>query len=246
MLNNSNPATFPVGCGFYGHRTRNSFFFAVFAVQATTDSNIIHSTPPQILWIANRASPVKENASLDFTKVGNLVLKDADSKLIWSSHTSSVDRMQVTGNGTLQLVSEYDYAYMSGNIIWESLDYPTDMASKSSSDTISEIYREILYQGSVIARDSQVGLLHLQLGNNSLVIYESDMEIFQYLRLDSDGHLRAYKWADGIVSLLDELLADNFGQCGYPTFCGDYGICSNGNDCSCPVGKMATRAISGS
>ncbi|EEF46440.1 hypothetical protein RCOM_1493530 [Ricinus communis] len=164
MLNNSNPATFPVGCGFYGHRTRNSFFFAVFAVQATTDSNIIHSTPPQILWIANRASPVKENASLDFTKVGNLVLKDADSKLIWSSHTSSVDRMQVTGNGTLQLVSEYDYAYMSGNIIWESLDYPTDMASKSSpfrlysednnlyaligSDTISEIYREILYQGS--------------------------------------------------------------------------------------------------
>ncbi|EEF46441.1 s-receptor kinase, putative [Ricinus communis] len=26
------------------------------------------------------------------------------------------------------------------------------------------------------------------------------MEIFQYLRLDSDGHLRAYKWADGILS----------------------------------------------
>lgn len=42
---------------------------------------------PQIVWSANRDHPVRENATLEFTSDGNLVLCDADDRHVWSSNT---------------------------------------------------------------------------------------------------------------------------------------------------------------
>ncbi|KAH7568725.1 hypothetical protein JRO89_XS06G0037500 [Xanthoceras sorbifolium] len=52
-----------------------------------------------------------------------------------------------------------------------------------------------------------------------------------YMRFDSDGHFRFYN--DSMEPV--DLLADDLRQCDYPTICGDYGLCSNGQ-CSCPAG----------
>ncbi|RLM91660.1 G-type lectin S-receptor-like serine/threonine-protein kinase SD2-5 [Panicum miliaceum] len=52
----------------------------------------------------------------------------------------------------------------------------------------------------------------------------------QYMRFETDGHLRLYEWQNGWAVVQDVLGA---GNCGYPTVCGQYGLCNNGQ-CSCP------------
>ncbi|XP_065869368.1 G-type lectin S-receptor-like serine/threonine-protein kinase SD2-5 [Euphorbia lathyris] len=87
LLNNTvSPAT---GCGFYGNRTTDSYFFSAFSVQTTSDSTIIRAVPPQLIWVANRANPVRENASLELNKNGDLVLNDFNGKFIWCSCNST-------------------------------------------------------------------------------------------------------------------------------------------------------------
>ncbi|KAK8958617.1 hypothetical protein KSP40_PGU000900 [Platanthera guangdongensis] len=54
----------------------------------------------------------------------------------------------------------------------------------------------------------------------------------QYMRFEDDGHLKLYGWSGGwkfLKDVLDVFLDD----CAYPTVCGQYGICLNGQ-CSCP------------
>nr|DAD19366.1 TPA_asm: hypothetical protein HUJ06_020829 [Nelumbo nucifera] len=60
----------------------------------------------------------------------------------------------------------------------------------------------------------------------------------QYIKFESDGHLRVYKWnlTSGWMEVGDLLTKDlSDGECSYPTICGNYGICSTGQ-CSCPRG----------
>lgn len=55
----------------------------------------------------------------------------------------------------------------------------------------------------------------------------------QFMRFESDGHLKVYEWNQGW-----QVTADVFGLnvCAYPMVCGEYGICFNGQ-CSCPSGE---------
>ncbi|KAL4645324.1 hypothetical protein ACB092_02G227600 [Castanea dentata] len=72
-----------------------------------------------------------------------------------------------------------------------------------------------------------------------LNITEEEFEIFskpssmKYIRFESDGHLRAYdeEWRQGYDVLTQYIEGEN---CGYPTFCGNYSFCSNGDQCICP------------
>ncbi|KDP29864.1 hypothetical protein JCGZ_18439 [Jatropha curcas] len=281
LLNNSNPFDFPaIGCGFYGNRTTDSFYFSVFAVQATSDSTIVKVIPPQVLWIANRANPVKENSTIEFTDEGELVLKDANGAFVWSSSTSNagVDQMNVSGNGSLQLVSMLGFDYSStwhGDIIWESWDLPSDtwlpgqklrlsrqqtLTSSISTSNFTpgsfylslqtdnlyafiesdppQMYRKIFQQGSEIKQFKTGSLRFLTRG--TYVDYVSNIENFQFLRLEPNGHLTVYLWIQGSVSIADDILTDNLGNCSYPTVCGNYGICSNGGSCTCPANYFIT------
>ncbi|XP_022777172.1 proline-rich receptor-like protein kinase PERK9 [Durio zibethinus] len=272
LLNTGNPANFPAfGCGFYGRRATNAFYFAVFAVEATSDSAIIQSGSPQILWIANRDDPVTENATLEFKEDGNLVLSDADGMFVWSSNTSnsSVNYMNITGNGTLKLV--YSETGSFSIPIWQSLDYPIDtwlpnqrirqgqklIASVSASNwtpgqfylsfaneklyafiqsSPPQTYHEVFAEGEE-SKQFKTGRLELEYTSQTIAArYTPDTENFQFLRLDTDGHLRAYQWFKGNASAVADILTDKHGKCAYPTVCGNYGICTK-EQCSCPVGN---------
>lgn len=83
------------GCGFYckSEKPRGcpSYIFAVFIILVDTSSNdqlVADWGPPEIVWSANRNFPVGINATLDFAADGNLLLKDADGTLVWSTNTS--------------------------------------------------------------------------------------------------------------------------------------------------------------
>ncbi|PSS03008.1 Epidermis-specific secreted glycoprotein [Actinidia chinensis var. chinensis] len=74
------------------------------------------------VWDANRAKPVRENATLTFRNDGNLVLADVDGTVAWETGTANegVVGLDLLPNGNLVL---YD---KNGKFIWQSFDHPTD------------------------------------------------------------------------------------------------------------------------
>nr|POE44723.1 hypothetical protein CFP56_75459 [Quercus suber] len=62
------------------------------------------------------------------------------------------------------------------------------------------------------------------------------------MRFESDRHLRVYEWKQKSLEWKEvaDLLTADIGNCGYPTVCDGYSICSNGK-CSCPEPKDDRR-----
>ncbi|KAI3821330.1 hypothetical protein L1987_08895 [Smallanthus sonchifolius] len=81
---------------------------------------------PTVVWMANRDVPVNgKHSKLTLYKNGNLVLKDADSSIVWSTDTKTTNgslnlQLEDTGNLVLYQVNGHPY------ILWQSFDYSTD------------------------------------------------------------------------------------------------------------------------
>ncbi|KAK2988340.1 hypothetical protein RJ640_000327 [Escallonia rubra] len=272
LINNSSMSFPALGCGFYGNASgygENSISFVIFAIMATVGSSFTGADPPKIIWSANRFNPVKRNATLQFTSEGNLVLRDIDGKVAWSTNTSgkSVIGMSINLAGNLML---YD---SNSSIIWQSFDHPTEtwlpgqklssgqslIASASTKNwtagpfylslsnsnlyafieaTPSQIYGQVFHGGnnSSSFKNGRFDLIQDK-SNSTMVLYVSETHNFQYLRLDADGHLRVYQWVEGVEGVTDDILTGSLGDCAYPLSCGNYGICTNGQNCACPVGN---------
>ncbi|KAL8103608.1 epidermis-specific secreted glycoprotein EP1-like [Apium graveolens] len=74
------------------------------------------------VWAANRAKPVRENATLAFGADGNLVLADVDGSIAWQTGTANkgVVGLELLSSGNLVLYNA------KGAYIWRSFDHPTD------------------------------------------------------------------------------------------------------------------------
>ena len=59
-----------------------------------------------------------------------------------------------------------------------------------------------------------------------------------YMRFGSDGHLRVYEWIQQSLEWKEvaDLFTAYIGDCGYPTVCGEFSICTSGQ-CICPGPK---------
>ncbi|XP_039844513.1 G-type lectin S-receptor-like serine/threonine-protein kinase At2g19130 [Panicum virgatum] len=81
------------------------------------------------VWVANRAAPVADPASsrLAVAADGNLVLTNEAGKLVWSSNVSSASGSTaaalavILDTGNLVLRRE-----ISGEVLWQSVEHPTD------------------------------------------------------------------------------------------------------------------------
>ncbi|KAJ0713715.1 putative bulb-type lectin domain-containing protein [Helianthus annuus] len=111
-------------CGFYCNGTCDSYLFAVFIVQTNSGSGIVQPAIgfPQVVWSANREHPVKLGAKLNLNEAGDLILRDADGSVVWSTNTAGkqVTGMQITDTGNLVLFDTNNV------IVWQSFDHPTD------------------------------------------------------------------------------------------------------------------------
>uniref|UniRef100_A0ACD5VNE3 Uncharacterized protein n=1 Tax=Avena sativa TaxID=4498 RepID=A0ACD5VNE3_AVESA len=78
--------------------------------------------PIVVVWSANRDRQVQLNATLSFTSGGDLVLRDTDNSLVWSTNTSgqSVAGMTITELGNLVLFNQ------NNRSVWQSFDHLTD------------------------------------------------------------------------------------------------------------------------
>ncbi|KAK3404880.1 hypothetical protein EUGRSUZ_K01186 [Eucalyptus grandis] len=76
----------------------------------------------EVVWSTNRNNPVKINATLELTSKGDLVLKDADGTIAWSTNTSSksVVGLNLTDLGNLVLFDKNNVT------VWQSFDHPID------------------------------------------------------------------------------------------------------------------------
>nr|XP_043619457.1 epidermis-specific secreted glycoprotein EP1-like [Erigeron canadensis] len=95
--------------------------FSIFIVSEDYDY-ITRIISPPLVWSANRDHPVQTNATLNFTAAGELVLRDANGTMVWTTNTAgkSVIGMNLTDAGNLVL---YD---VNHQVVWQSFDHPTD------------------------------------------------------------------------------------------------------------------------
>ncbi|CAM0943216.1 unnamed protein product [Alopecurus aequalis] len=233
----------------------------------------------QFVWSANGARPVKENATLEFTADGNLVLHDADGTHACSSNTSgrAVDGMKITETGNLVL---FDHENAT---VWQSFDHPTDTIfigqslvegmRLTTTTSAANLYITILRAGLSAYVESTPAQLYFRfnmttytkpignyptkvtLMNGSLsfmlgqdILNESIIlpvaQSTQYMRLDSDGHLRLYEWSGSLKSwtmVYDILGSMGMDVCDYPTVCGEYGVCRGGK-CTCPLEQNSSSS----
>ncbi|KAL8510769.1 hypothetical protein ACS0TY_017545 [Phlomoides rotata] len=110
--------------GFYCYGKCETYLFALFIVQVNSGGIIVMPADgfPQVVWSANRNNPVRINATLELTGAGDLILRDADGSLAWSTNTAgkSVVGLNLTETGNLVLFDA------KNSVVWESFDHPTD------------------------------------------------------------------------------------------------------------------------
>ncbi|KAL5841378.1 hypothetical protein ACOSQ3_011981 [Xanthoceras sorbifolium] len=266
-------------CGFVSNS--NGYFLASASVRYSDSAYLAYFDVVEVFWLANRNWPVHENATLQLQTDGDLILRDVDGTLVWSTNTShlSVAGLQMLETGNLVL---YDDNNMT---IWQSFDHPTDtllpgqklmagqkLVARASAADLNEgrfslsvtseglfaFYRSITprmylnYTVSGIKESDQPSYIRAVNGTLALYILSAepsepddvfstpiDYTAYAYMRLDGDGHLRFYN--DSMEPV--DILADVLRECDYPTVCGNYGLCTNGQ-CSCPAG-FASDNVSG-
>ncbi|XP_010256777.1 PREDICTED: putative receptor protein kinase ZmPK1 [Nelumbo nucifera] len=82
-----------------------------------------HSNIKTVVWTANRDQPVNGRSSrVSLHRDGTMVLTDVDGSIVWSTNTTNknVDKAELLDTGNLVLKN------LSGDILWQSFDYPTD------------------------------------------------------------------------------------------------------------------------
>jgi len=74
------------------------------------------------VWEANRGNPVGENGTFSLGVDGNLVLANADGRIVWETNTSNkgVVAFRLLSNGNMVLIDT------KGKFVWQSFDHPTD------------------------------------------------------------------------------------------------------------------------
>ncbi|CAN4104474.1 unnamed protein product [Withania somnifera] len=249
-------------CGFYCNGNCESYLFAIFIVL----------TNNSLLCLPSKS--VKINSTLQLTAEGDLVLRDADGTLAWSTNTArkSVAGLNLTDEGNLVLFDS------NNATVWQSFDYPTDtlvLGQKlvSRMKLTASISTTNWTEGGLISLSAtdnslvafveskppqeyfwrSVSGLNASRGSNYVVYLNGSLSLIsnssdsnnpqtlvsirpassaQFMRLESDGHLKVYEWQPGWKEV-DDLLRGFKGECYYPMVCGRYGICSRGQ-CSCP------------
>jgi hypothetical protein len=138
-------------CGFYSEDQENdSFYFAVVSRQRSYyEYDSYYSYLQNVIWLANENKPVGQNATLKLLPEGNLVLRDADGALVWSTNTSNMSvagiKMMETGMLVLQ-----DH---NNKTVWQSFSTTAHVSTSwTNNDPISampyNLYKIIMMHGA--------------------------------------------------------------------------------------------------
>ncbi|XP_075097767.1 G-type lectin S-receptor-like serine/threonine-protein kinase SD2-5 isoform X1 [Nicotiana tabacum] len=181
-------------CGFYCNGNCETYIFAIFIVYTNSISSItaVNVGFPQVVWSANRNNPVRINATLQLTLGGNLVLRDADGTLVWSTNTTekSVAGLKLTHLGNLVLFD------VNNVTVWQSFDHPTDSLVPGQ-----KLVSGKKLTASVSATNwTEGGLFSFSATNNGLIAFVESSPPQTYFESSIDG-LTASKASNYVMYL---------------------------------------------
>jgi hypothetical protein len=217
----------------------------------------------QVIWSANPDNPLSHHAILNFTREGDLVLQDSDESTIWSTATKSksVVGMGLDASGNLVLLNRNNspvwqsFDHPTDTLVMgQSLCRGMSISAKPSNTKwpSARVYLSADYNGlrysfkptayiqffQATGRSNSMPSSCYVLVNGSLGFPDTIFSLplttsLQFMRLESDGHLRLYDMlGQRSPRMLFDVLSSVMNFCDYPLACGDYGVCSNGQ-CSC-------------
>ncbi|KAJ8626668.1 hypothetical protein MRB53_019975 [Persea americana] len=200
---------------------------------------VLHNVDGSVAWSTNTSG--KSVIGMTILPTGNLVLLRKNNSIVWQSFDHPTDTLLL---GQKLMAGQRLTASVSDSNWTQGLFYLTVTAEglfAFAGSNPPQAYREYKYTGTkknrepsyVIFKNGSLAL-YIFSAEPSEPYYKFDVPLapsLQYMRLEPDGHLRVYEWR-GQWKVAADLLtfAD---ECDYPTVCGNYGICSNGQ-CSCP------------
>lgn len=259
ILSNTN-SDIRVNFGFYS-MDGTSFLLSIFLTYYNGNNDLLIGQP-QVIWSANRHYPISSDAILSFTGEGEMLLHDGDGTMVWSTATKgrSVVSMRLQGSGNLVLSNQNDTtAWQSFDHPKDSL-VPGQSLCRGVNLTANisvmdwapgQVYLSTLWNGLQFYFNStpytQVfqptltsntaskcyAFVNGSLGSPNQIFLLPLASSMQFIRLESDGHLRLYEMKEAAFQMVLDVLSNDVKLCNYPRACGEYGVCSNGQ-CSCP------------
>jgi hypothetical protein len=185
------------------------------------------------------------------TEIGNLVLFDHRNATVWQSFHHPTDTM-VPGQSLVEgmrLTSNTSPTNWTENQFYITI-LPDGLNAYYAESTPPQLYFGYNMQiGKIGHHRTKVTLMDGSLSfmfgpdineNITLPVAQST----QYVRLDSDGYLRLYEWSRSSqrwTMVYDILGSIGMNGCDYPTVCGEYGICTEGQ-CGCPLEKNSSSS----
>uniref|UniRef100_A0A0E0MSU9 Receptor-like serine/threonine-protein kinase n=1 Tax=Oryza rufipogon TaxID=4529 RepID=A0A0E0MSU9_ORYRU len=196
---------------------------------------------------------------MTITNSGNLVLFNDDYMPVWQSFENPTDSLlpgQMLAEGMMLRPNSSATNWTTSRQLYFTVR-SDGLYAFAGSDQPQPYYRFELYSLYQVSNESitqyQYKPTFVTLVNGSLSIPGSDSletklppaHSLQYLRFESDGHLRLYEWQEFKQRWVIAKDVFELHYCQYPTACGEYGICSSENcstegmnclttECSCP------------
>ncbi|GJU86262.1 G-type lectin S-receptor-like serine/threonine-protein kinase SD2-5 [Tanacetum coccineum] len=206
---------------------------------------VLQDVDGRTVWTSNTTG--KSVAGMNMTDDGNLVLFDVNRSVVWQSFDYPTDclvpgQRLFQGQQLIPSVSSTNWTAQKGLISLQVIEN-TGLFGYIESNPPQLYYSNLVPDSNTSIDKGYVRFLN---GSLSLFIHSSEpndpddvMSIpqassAQYTKLMPDGHLKVFEWQAGWIEVAD-LLNRDIGECGYPLACGRNGVCSNNQQCSCPV-----------
>ncbi|KAI6673179.1 hypothetical protein NL676_001085 [Syzygium grande] len=191
----------------------------------------------------------KSVIGLNLTDSGNLVLFDANNAPVWQSFDHPTDSLVLgqklsIGQKLVPSVSETNWTAQS--LLSLSMT-STGLFPQMDTDPPQAYFPVRLYFPNTSNDSNYIEFINGTLAlftnstrNGSVPINIPPASLF--MRLEYDGHLRAYEFDRDKYqwTVAADLLGPDYGDCGYPTVCGQYGICTSNGQCTCPDSNGGT------
>ncbi|RCV25165.1 hypothetical protein SETIT_5G144200v2 [Setaria italica] len=211
---------------------------------------LLRDTHGSFVWSTNTSN--QSVAGMTVTKSGNLVLFDGKNLPVWQSFSHPTDCLlpgqqlvegmrltpnasatNWTSNSQLYVTVRADGLYALVESSPPQLYYQKTVPKSGNRKTYMTLTNDSV---AIFTSSSSDNVSTLETGS-TINITAGGMG---YIRLESDGHLKLYKHKgiDGWV-MVQDILKGQVDDCAYPTVCGEYGICNNGQ-CTCPIVNSST------